>query len=654
VSSKSRSFTDSRHRVTSTWLYQFWLFSFKTAKDWGRGPRNWTAGNLEFDSYQEIMKISSPNTPAMIMNSPAHHASPGGNAINNDAPLETFQNPTSLCRWSIHVRCIPYVRIPSPPPSLQDDPDPHYEQTWTAWPDLGCSPQIAEKLQEGLESNDFSNIKVNDLPISSTQIARAARRSPDELLKEAFGFSIMGRNVDLVSQLLDNIVTLELDFSGLYPFHLATSYLDGSKICCNILDSLVLDSDAKNSVRKLYVNDLGHTLLDNLMISILKAHTPCLPGIVDEAFKKEKHFAGEFVDICGRWDADSDYVRQLLANGLSAIPFEWKHMFCHTSVQTICHCIGSIFGPSWAPDINAPSGLFLRRCSPCGLKLQLLPLHTLVLIAFHLARSGCKGETLFGILACLLCLISNGVNPLLKVPVSLRALMGSEQADECSHEELDPAELAEKVPANVISTWPKQAMTGWQVFCHVIRDCQEEWKREPPRQRSASVDWEGRLGLEDPIFGGEDDEMNIDEGNVDDEMAVDDKSITDLLLPVYCDKSIEHKNFFGTNKNLAILWAAVQTELLTYRRLAEEDAWISENFDMDVLLENLKNRSEIDIRLVAKQMMKPFCGCGKFGDAADDVAVCVEEACAYYFSNLEDWGRTTFIESQSERREVWT
>jgi hypothetical protein len=77
---------------------------------------------------------------------------------------------------------------------------------------------------------------------------------------------------------------------------------------------------AKYSLRKLYTNELGHTVLDNLMISILKSHTDCLPGTVDEAFNKQKRFSGEEVDICGRWDADSAHIRTLLARGESRIP----------------------------------------------------------------------------------------------------------------------------------------------------------------------------------------------------------------------------------------------------------------------------------------------------------------------------------------------
>ena len=391
-------------------MYQFWLFSFKTAKHWGRGPHDWTAGILGFDDYRPrtTISISSPNTPGMSMDTPNSHTTSIDNDMIDTTPVSAVNMPSSLCQWNIQQPVVDYKPLPSPPRSPPDNLNLEDEDSWPTWPASPDPKTFTEKLSNGLGSNDFSNVRLNDLPIAVNQIARAARRSPDELLKDAIGFSIMSRNVELMEELLGD-AGLSFDDSGLYPFHLAVSYLDGSKTCCNVLEAI--EDYYPRSLRKLYVNDHGHTILDYLMITILKAHTSCVPDTVDVIFKKEKRFEGEDVDICGRWDADSDCIRTLLANGTAAIPSEWKHMFCHTSVQTISHCTGIIFGPPWGPDINTPSGLFVRRCSGCGLKLQLLPLHTLLLVGLHLARSGRTDENLFRILACLLCLLSNGANP---------------------------------------------------------------------------------------------------------------------------------------------------------------------------------------------------------------------------------------------------
>ena len=622
-------------------MYQYWLFAFKTAKHWGRGPQDWTAGILGFDVYPQraTVSISSPSTPTASIGTPASKPTPRKVGMIDSALTGAEKFPSPLCRWSIHYRYIDYEELPSPPHSPTDNLILDDEENWPTWPSSAASREYTEKLSDSFESNEFSSVKIDKLPIAVDHVARAVRHSPKELFEEALGFSIMSRNVDLTSDLLKkNERGDKFDVAMLYPFHLAVTYLDGSKTCCCMLDLLLLM--LPRSLRKLYVNELGHTILDQLMIAILKAHTTCLPSVVDVALKKEKRFEGEEVDICGRWDADSDCVRTLLANGNSHIPFEWKHMFCHTSVQTICHCIGTVFGPDWSPDINAPSRLFVRRCLHCGLKLQLLPLHTLVLVGLHLSCSGCKNETLFGILSCLLCLLSNGANPLLKANISIQALLGSEELEECSHEEVDPAELAEKVPIGLTSMWSREIGTGWQVICNVIRRSQAEWKDRPSKRRAASDEREHNEDFDTFIEYTEDD------------TSTDEETSQEHHLPTDCPDNDFHKNFFGGDRSLASLWAAVQTELLTYRRLEEGDECISPNFNMYTLNEGLISRGKVDMPLVQKEMMKPFCGCGQFPDAVPACPL-MDEVAAYYFSNLDDWNRTTFISSPEWRDEEW-
>ena len=531
--------------------------------------------------------------------------------------------PSSLCRWSIHCRPVHYVPIPSPPHSPTEQFDLDDEESWQPWPRSHKSKEYTEKLIDNLENNDFSSVQVADLPIAADHVSRAARHSPKELLVEALGFSIMSRNVDLMEDLMPKVRVQKSDVTGLYPFHLAVAYLDGSKTCCNVLDVL-----ARNySIRKFYLNDLGHTVLDQLMMTILKAHTSCVPSVVDVIFKKEKRFEGEDVDVCGRWDADSDGVRQLLANGRSAIPFEWKHMFCHTSIQSICHCIAIICHADLneADLINNPSGLFLRHCLYCGLKLQLLPLHTLILVGFHLSRSGCEDETLFGILACLLSLLNHGANLLLKANISVQDLMGEDQGNDCTHEELNPAELAGKASK---LTWSKNINTAWQVISNVLSHSQAEWNVNSSKRCSSSSD----------------NEMNTDETDTsnEDKMSTDEQAGYEDSFPGFChDCRVE--NFFGASKSLASLWAAVQTELLTYRRLEEGDEWISRNFDMYTLNKGLINKGEVDIALLQSKMVKPYCDCGLFPPTRMESLTIVEDVGAYYFSNLDDWNRTTYI-----------
>ena len=626
----------------STWMYQFWLFSYETAKHWGRGPQDWTADILGFHNYHQrtTISISSPGTPDAGVGTPASQFTSRSEETANTNAESAAREPSSLCRWSIHCKTLIYARIPSPPRSAPDNVNLQDEESWPEWSASSGPIDFTEKLCDNLESNNFSTITVDKLPIAVNQIAGAARRSPEELAIEALGFTIMGRNAELLEEYLEDDA-IDLESSGLYPFHLAISYLDGAKTCCDILERL--EGYRPLSLRKLYVNDFGHTVLDQLMIAILKAHTSCLPSVVDVHFKKDKRFAGEDVDICGRWDADSDCIRTLLANGIAGIPFEWKHMFCHTSVQTICHCMGLVFGPRWGPDINTPSGLFLRHCSSCGLKLQLLPLHTLVLVGLHLSQSGCENENLFGILACLLCVLSNGANPLLKATISMQAFLTDDGVTDCNHEEMDPAEFAERLFISSPSMGSSELRIGWQVVCQVLKHSRSTWdaKKYCDESDSSSDSGDGAMSID----------CEHSKTSSGDEMRLEEESGENPRC-FRCLYGADH--FFGRSKVLASLWASIQTELLTYRRLQEGDGWISHNFDMNALNESLDRGNKLDIALVRKEMMKPYCWGGEFPGATPACPI-IDDVANYYFSNLEDWNRTTFLEivEPEHRSLVW-
>ena len=53
------------------------------------------------------------------------------------------------------------------------------------------------------------------------------------------------------------------------------------------------------------------------------------------------------------------------------------------------------------------------------------------MVAFHLSVSGCPGESLFGILACLIYLLGLGANPCLRADISLAVLVGAEEPTDC-------------------------------------------------------------------------------------------------------------------------------------------------------------------------------------------------------------------------------
>ena len=496
------------------------------------------------------------------MNAPRDVQTPSDSVGLSPHAQTSIQPPLALCRWAVHVDEVEYVALPPPPPEEQMT-DPFDERTWQAWPNPEQDMSFDEKLRYGLETNDFSNLKVVQLPLAIMQVAKAAERSLRELLGKSLGFSIMSRNIELTMTTLSKALKAVVDMGKIYPFHIATTYLDGSKACCNLLDALVWTSSTSLQIQNLCTNHLGHTVLDSLMITIMKGHSTCAPGLVDRAWKGEKRFVGAEVDICGRWDANSSCIRQLSTAGSGTIPSEWKHKFCYTSAQTICHCINTIFSAFPAPDINAPSGLFLEWCWGCGLKLQPQPLHILVLTAFALAQSRFEGEDFFGILACTLCLLCSGANPLLTAPLSLSSFSGM-QVEQCDHNELRPIELAEKLSSSFSSTWPEDLQIGWNLFCYVLRSAEEEWRlrgeKEAERKRCRVARYE-RMEDEDQNEDGTDDYDGYDEESIK-QMERDSseggirtylRSVQPLLSDhFYCGGhpgESGHKNFFGGKRN---------------------------------------------------------------------------------------------------------
>ena len=614
----------------STWLYQFWFFSFKTAKHWGKGPRDWTANILGFDNHsqQGTIVYTSPGSSRDV-NTPSSQSTPGAYATGGSS-VEDSITPTSLCRWSIHCDEIPYEHIPSPPASPTQHFSAKDEQSWPSWPgNITAADNFTEKLCQNLESNQFSSLDPGEVPIGMKQVAVAVRHSPDELFKESLGFCIMSRNAELLTNLFERYWEWPQE-ADIFPLHLAASYLDGATNCCIIFSNLLQHVP----VHRLYRNNLGHTILDQLMITILKAHSSCAPSVIDEALGNTKRFEGEDVDICGRWDADSECIRKRLANGTPKIPFDWKHMFCHTSAQAICHCI-QLFFSAGGYLIDAESGLFLHRCFNCGLKLQLSALHTLLMVAYYLSIAGCRDETLFGIVACLVCMLQGGSNPRVTANISLELLLGQAEADECTHHRMDPCRLAKQIVARASQPWSGNIVKAWEVMIRILTDSQVHWRSE--------VSDEERLPAEPPydvdidIFI----EYDGDNHSVSDIYDQSDENSDDRFRHE-CSVTRFHYNCLGSSRILAPLWAAIQTELLTYRRQNEGDPWISRRFDMDVLHQSLIHDNQVAIALVQDDMMKPFCSCGKFIEYHSEIPT-IQEATRYYFSNMDDWSRTSFL-----------
>ncbi len=483
--------------------------------------------------------------------------------------------------------------------------DPADPQTYQPWPQEWWKTSYSEKLKNTLENNDFSNIPTDQLPAAVPEALQVAKNDPYNLARESLGFAIMSRNSAMVSELLELDTEISKDID---VFHLATSYLDGSRACCDMIYTIT----CYISLPRHYTNDLGHTVLDNLMIAILKDHSCCAPDQVDDAFKGQSRFAGEEVDICGRWDADSDTIQELLANSIEHIPFQWKHKFCHTSVQVICHVITNVWRAESPPDINTCSGLFVRRCSQphCGLKMHMTPLRALVLVMLQLASHGCEGEDLFGAVAILLCLLHCGANPSLHSTLSITSLIGRNPSDHCNHEShrceheaFDPLQLANAMFYRQNTQWTEKLRLGWRTCCQILQYSQ--------------LIWTFRESREPPQSGKEEEEEEEEE----DEDA-------ERFLCVGCQKDVRAV-YVARDERLGLLWSVMNEDLVTYRRLQVGHPWVSDNILVEDMLATLQRNCEPDLPRVRDTMMKPSCCCVSFkGECHDD---CIEpnSACAF-------------------------
>ncbi len=580
------------------WLYQYWFFGFKTAKDCGtsRGLQAWTAELLNFDFFKHSNARNLTDVPGELMSS-------------LQVQRIRAPTPTGMCRWFIHVRA-----------------GHHAEQIYGAEGGYARSPLAQEmwqeqslpvQLRDGLERNDFSSIPTETLPVAIPQIARAAKRCPDEFLLESLGFSIMSRNLLQVESILYQLVTEKVDLSSLYPLHMASSYLDGHKTCCNIFTALLKGTP---NLRAMLVNELGHTVLDNLMISVLKSHSSAAPTICDDKLKNSCRFPGEEVDICGRWDADSPCIRHLYGSGKPSIPFGWKHKFCHTSIQTICHCIISMQNHApLALHNGAASGLYVRHCYVCGTKLQLQPLHALVMTAYHLASKGGDDEDLFGMVALLLCMISTGFDPRRKADISVVSLLQTDAMEiGCYHEKLTPAEFAEELSrySSFWCSWDSMTRLGWEVFCGILRLC------------------------EDAHVIGEFDEDYLDNDRDCTSEFFGTHEPTHEHVEIHLD--IHHLvNAFRVRKDLATLWASVQAELLAYRRIDDSMSWTSWLFSMEELRNQLQLKVPLSVGYSEHDLLRTHCVCGQF-DNQFKCPPTLSDATNPDIANLDIWERAEY------------
>ncbi|CEI63188.1 unnamed protein product [Fusarium venenatum] len=564
----------------------FYMHGFLTAKNWGSPP--------------SIVNVRTPSgfTPSAFLQFPS-------SPLQSDAShhVNITNPPTNLCRWSIHVEEVDYEPLP--------DQSLDLNSTLVSFPDC---------LHESISTGDFTELRNDNLPLSHETIVHSLTENPIALELDSWKLAIMAGNSDLLLDLRHNIrqkpYLLE-EIRSIYPYHLAASYLNGGGPCCTIFASLDRTLGRSHLLQH-NINDFGHTILDSLLVSVLRSHTSVHPEIVSDEFRALSRFPGEEKDICGRWDADSSEVRGLFAQGYARIPTRWKHPFCHSAIQAVCHGAMSIFGDLTCANINCPSGLFIRRCTECGIELKLGPLHTLVATAFFLGQSGMAGETLFGPLAILVCLVNMGVNVRMRVNMSIEEILRTSETGQCRHRPMTAAEMMRHVPASVVQTWSDACQTGWD--CLLLALCLAE--THPVYMASINLDEDGRLS----------------NGYLEARRRIQSEcGLWDLH---------RHSNFGCTNKAIGLLWAMIQAEMLTYRRLKVNDPWISNNFQMLALHAWLKGETEdCNTPLVSEGMIKAHSKCGWFLDDDEYPYTCptASDVSKEWFANVDDYERATFV-----------
>ncbi|KAJ0165492.1 hypothetical protein CTA2_11093 [Colletotrichum tanaceti] len=317
---------ESDRRIISGWLHDYWMHSFLTAKFWGRGPQQWTAGLVS-----EVTLVGNN------LETPPSFSSPAGWFSTPFPRPSAIPQPIDLCRWVIHYEedsGLKYEVEDSPPIETQAEFELHDESSWTPWPAAETQTRnLQSAMEESFMRSQFSATSIDELPMSNELIAQAVSKSPEQLALDSCAFAIMSGNLESVAKLLDS--DCDIDIGTIYPYHLVASFLDGGHTCCVAMNDLIIQLQEYCPIALNNIDRDGHTVLDSLMVSVIRSHTKLAPFEVSTSFKHRTRFPGEEKDICGRWDADSPAVRRLHKDGHARIPQQWKHNFCHSSVQAV-------------------------------------------------------------------------------------------------------------------------------------------------------------------------------------------------------------------------------------------------------------------------------------------------------------------------------
>lgn len=658
-------------------MNDFWDFAFVVAKHWDKDPASWAQKeSLLIKNHKKRLLQIENHDPASCTIQRSSCLTPPPNRS-----VKISVEPEKLCRWTIHVPLEPDASKPMDESSCRryevieiscnaetsvpevskgtfvGVAEPGTEATITTWKDNVAvqqpvpdhAPTLHEILSRALEAERFSRVGAQQLPIYASQVARAIRCSYDEMWKDSVRLAILGRNIELLDRTLCVSETRLKLIEEVYPLHLAATYLDGSKSCCQIMHYLLdrwLGDDWHLSGR----SSAGYTLLDSLLLTILRNHSSAPVRLTDEALRDYPAFVGEEVNSCGMWDAESEVFRTHMKCGNRTVPESWKHKFCHTSILSVCHCIEAINAAGW---VLQSSGLFLRCCLPCGMRLQLSPLHSIVFTTFLLAHYGCAGEDLFGMICCLLqyiigcCRRSAEFAPL---PISIDLLLDPSEQLGCTHRLLRPVELASQLGCHAQRLGVKSPK-AWFAFVAVLHalEAQYLWAEQGIVPVGHTEDHRVILGfikhklrsrkLKKPL------DDRILRSIFRHYVFRSECSSLDLLPCQHPDWYDPHR-CFGRSRVLGHLWAACQAELLTYRRRSDSDPWLSSRFSIDQIFQLLHTGDPNSLSYVNQRLLQRYCICGMY--VGWQTCPIREQVASYDFSNLDVPGRAEYLDAEKK------
>ena len=325
---------DLCHSDVSRFLYSFWHYAFAAAQSWS--PRSGSLTANELGSMNRSNAELKEQCTVIGSFGAIHEIDPNMISIS-----------PQTCRWSIHM---------SNPFAVFAMTETEAARSTQEYAPAEGFP-LGDQLRRILVEDVLPEASSSNLIVPLTTLASKTYHSNFDLIGETISFAIMGGNLSLLRSVLsqfrdvlDEILELDsgqdlrkvMDDAGVNLttlLHLATSYLDGGNTCCLMLNALLAAETPFDFADPHFINVAGHTLIDSLLLVILRSHTNVPLNTVDSQLGRSARYSGQEVDICGRWTATSDCYKTLLASGHTQIPWAWKHKFCRTSAQAICHSL---------------------------------------------------------------------------------------------------------------------------------------------------------------------------------------------------------------------------------------------------------------------------------------------------------------------------